>query len=135
MSRIAKYKQLISKARASLEYWREVPMNEFAVELGNRMERLGVTRAELARRLGTSQAYVTKVLGGRVNFTIETMVKLAFALDGALHLHISDLDVTTRWGDDPTTTFQPEVIRKDVRADVRGSSASATEDSIVSFSF
>jgi transcriptional regulator with XRE-family HTH domain len=39
-----------------------------------------ITRAELARRLGTSQAYTTGMLGGHANFTLKTMSKLAQAL-------------------------------------------------------
>ena len=35
---------------------------------------------KLARRIGTSPAYVTKLFGGSANFTIETMVKIADAL-------------------------------------------------------
>jgi transcriptional regulator with XRE-family HTH domain len=45
------------------------------------MEAQGISRAEFARRLGTSQAYVTRVLGGNANFTLKTMSKLALALD------------------------------------------------------
>ncbi len=45
------------------------------------MEQQGVSNAELARRLGKSRAYITKVLQGNVNFTIESLVKIARALD------------------------------------------------------
>ena len=44
------------------------------------MEQQGVSNAELARRLGKSRAYITKVLQGNVNFTIESVVKIARAL-------------------------------------------------------
>ncbi len=100
MTDLSKYRRVIAVSFSRLDFMREIPMNEFAIELGRRMKARGVTRADLARRLGTSQAYVTKVLGGTTNFTIETMAKLAMALDGTLHLHISDSHVTTRWADD-----------------------------------
>lgn len=45
------------------------------------MEEQGVSKAELARRLGKSRAYVTKILQGNVNFTIESLVRIARALD------------------------------------------------------
>lgn len=48
-----------------------------------------MSRAELARRLGTSQAYVTKILRGSVNFTLETMILLARALNADLTVSIS----------------------------------------------
>ena len=39
----------------------------------------GVNRAELARRLGTSRANVTQILGGR-NFGVRTLARIAHAL-------------------------------------------------------
>jgi transcriptional regulator with XRE-family HTH domain len=69
------------------------------MELADRMEKLDITRAELARRLNTSPAYVTKVLGGNANFTLASMVKLAMALRGTLHVHIAERNVITHWQD------------------------------------
>ncbi|MCX6374328.1 MAG: helix-turn-helix transcriptional regulator [Actinobacteria bacterium] len=53
---------------------------DFTEALYTAMEDQGVTRAELARRLGTSQAYITRVLSGHANFTLKTMTKLAMSL-------------------------------------------------------
>ncbi|MFV0387487.1 MAG: transcriptional regulator [Pyrinomonadaceae bacterium] len=50
------------------------------------MEDKGISEAELARRLGTSRAYVNKVLQGSTNFTIESLVKIGLALDCELKL-------------------------------------------------
>ena len=47
-------------------------------------------RPAAARRLGTSQAYVTKVLRGDVNFTLVTLVKLARAVGGRVRLDLCD---------------------------------------------
>jgi len=44
------------------------------------MEQEEVTKAELARRLHTSRAYITKLLQGSANFTLESLVKVAKAL-------------------------------------------------------
>jgi transcriptional regulator with XRE-family HTH domain len=44
------------------------------------MEQQHVTRAELARRINSSRAYVTKVLQGNTNFTLESLVRIARAL-------------------------------------------------------
>jgi transcriptional regulator with XRE-family HTH domain len=44
------------------------------------MHAQGINKAALAARLGTSRAYVTKMLQGNGNFTIETLVKIARAL-------------------------------------------------------
>jgi predicted transcriptional regulator len=52
-----------------------------------RMEELGVTRAELARRLGTSPAYVTQVLRG-TNITLRTLARIVHHLDGHVVVRI-----------------------------------------------
>ncbi len=54
----------------------------YAVALQRLMDEKGVKKSELAKLLGSSAAYVTKVLRGDANFTIETMVKLAHVLGG-----------------------------------------------------
>ena len=41
----------------------------------------GMKRSELAERLGTSRAYVTKLLDGQENMTLKTVVRVAAALD------------------------------------------------------
>jgi transcriptional regulator with XRE-family HTH domain len=94
-----RYQDLIRWAERSPEYWREAAGVQFAEELAGRMSKQGVTRAELARRLGTSKANVTKLLGGNANFTLATMARLAAALDGVLQLHIADRGAVTQWRD------------------------------------
>ena len=74
------FTQLFAEARRMPEYWEEGAILDFAEALYIAMEDQGVTRAELARRLGTAQAYITRVLGGHANFTLTTMTKLAMAL-------------------------------------------------------
>ena len=74
------FTRLFAEARSMPEYWEEGAVLDFTEALYTAMEEQGVTRAELARRLGTSQAYITRVLGGRANFTLKTMAKLALAL-------------------------------------------------------
>jgi len=45
------------------------------------MQARGVSRAELAERLGTSRAYITKLLEGQENMTVKTLVRVANALE------------------------------------------------------
>lgn len=45
------------------------------------MERRGVSKAKLAHALGKSRSYVTKILQGNANFTLESLVRIARALD------------------------------------------------------
>jgi transcriptional regulator with XRE-family HTH domain len=74
------FTQLFDEARGMPEYWEEGAVLDFTEALHDAMEEQGTTRTELARRLGTSQAYITRVLSGRANFTLKTMARLALAL-------------------------------------------------------
>jgi len=57
-------------------------ITEILDNLYKRMEERGIDKAELARRLGKSKAYVTKLLQGDYkNLTIKTLVELALAID------------------------------------------------------
>lgn len=47
-----------------------------------------VTKKELAQRLGTSQAYITKIFRGNANFTLASMTKLVQALDGKINVQV-----------------------------------------------
>lgn len=79
------------------EYLAEDAKIGFAVCVNRRLGQLGMSKAALAQKLGTSPAYVTKVLRGDANLTIKTMVELAHAVDGTLHLHIAPLQANVRW--------------------------------------
>lgn len=46
-----------------------------------RMAELGLSRSELAARLGVSRAMVSKMLRGNTNFTVRTLVELSRTLD------------------------------------------------------
>lgn len=83
------FDDLFREARKQPAYWEEGAILEFTEELVREMERQHVSRAELARRLGTSPAYITKILRGDANFTLATMVKLARALDTELRLALA----------------------------------------------
>lgn len=45
------------------------------------MEEHGISRAELAKRLGKTPAFVTKLLRGDNNFTLRTLSDVFFAMD------------------------------------------------------
>jgi transcriptional regulator with XRE-family HTH domain len=87
---LERYRQFIARAQASPDYWSAAAAHEFVRELERRMEEQGVSRAELARRLGSSKAYVTKVLSADANFTLTTMTRLAMAVGGEVHVRIAD---------------------------------------------
>ena len=97
---LERYRQGLQEARSSVDYWVDGPITEFIEDVWRLMEEQKVSRAELARRLGTSRAYVTKLLGGNANFTLQTMTKVAMALGSQVHVHVAGQDVLTRWIDE-----------------------------------
>ena len=99
MPDIEHYRKLLKEAENHVDYWMGVPILEFTEDLCRIMKEKRVSRAELARRIGTSRAHVTQLLGGGANFTLLTMVKLAMALDSAVHIHLSDKRAITKWRD------------------------------------
>lgn len=57
---------------------------QVAIAMLDRMEQLGLTQKKLAELMGCSQQYISKVLKGRENLSIETI----FKIEDALQLHI-----------------------------------------------
>jgi len=68
----------------------------FAEQLEELLERRHLSRADLARKLGTSPAYVTRILRWTANLTIESMAKIALALDARVSLGIVAKDAPHR---------------------------------------
>ncbi|HXU33217.1 MAG TPA: helix-turn-helix transcriptional regulator [Thermoanaerobaculia bacterium] len=85
------FQKMVAEAEATPDFWAEGAILEFTEALWARMEEEKVSRAELARRLGTSKAYVTKVLGGNANFTLHSLAKLALAVGGKVRIGIEPI--------------------------------------------
>ena len=68
------------KAKKRDNYWIEDAKIEFALSFEHFLDKSGMNKAELAKRLDVSPAYISKVLRGDANVTIETMVKLIRAV-------------------------------------------------------
>lgn len=83
------FDELYQEAEQAEEFWVAGAILELTEEVVRRMEEQSVSRSELARRLGTSPAYVTKLLRGNANLTLATMVRLARALESELHCHLT----------------------------------------------
>ena len=81
---------------ATHEYRVELAKLDFALEVHAWMQREGVNSAQLADLLGVSRPMVSKLLKGDANVTVETMVKVAEALGGALFLKIVRKGCTAR---------------------------------------
>ncbi len=73
-------KSAAEAARKTHDYRAEGASIRFTEELVARMETCGLTRSALAAKIGSSPAYVTKILRGDTNFTLDSMVRIADAL-------------------------------------------------------
>ncbi len=60
----------------------------FADDLVRLLEARGLKRTELAEKLGTNRGYVTRVLNTEYNLSVETMAKIALALDARISLRM-----------------------------------------------
>ena len=60
----------------------------FLVQVNARMQAQGMRNAELARRMGTSPAYITRLFRGSANLSVQTMTKLAHAVNSTLTLEL-----------------------------------------------
>ena len=77
-------------ARETDAYWADGIKIEFSVALEKQRRIAGIGYSALAERIKTSAAYISKVFRGESNLTIESMVKLARAVDGHLNIEIVD---------------------------------------------
>jgi transcriptional regulator with XRE-family HTH domain len=76
------FAEIYESMKDTLEYQVAELSLAFTESILLRMEELdGLSRKELAERMGATKPYVTKLLKGESNFTFETLVKLAQALE------------------------------------------------------
>ena len=87
MSLADKLANSLEQAERDPDYWRDIAVTDFTREVHARMQELGISQGELARRMGTSRPNVTKLLSGS-NFTLQTMVRIAMALDAVVRIQI-----------------------------------------------
>jgi transcriptional regulator with XRE-family HTH domain len=89
------FREWTQEAEADPVYWTERAILRVTEEIFVAMEKRGMQRSELARRLGTSPAYVTKILRGKANLTLESLARIALALGGEFQFHFSPLEPCT----------------------------------------
>lgn len=83
--------RMMTEAIDSPVFHTEMAVLEFNERLCEIMEAQGVSRAELARRMGKSRAWVTRLLNGSHNMTVATMAEVLLALGYRLVLGAESL--------------------------------------------
>jgi transcriptional regulator with XRE-family HTH domain len=89
--RITALKAAAEAARQTDAYRAEGASIRFTEDLVARMKASGLTRSALAEKIGSSPAYVTKILCGDTNFTLNSMAKIANALNCELTIGFQPL--------------------------------------------
>jgi len=64
----------------SYKYYLYALINEVTYKIERLMEIQGISKKQLAERLGVSKSTVSRILNGSRNMTLETLTKVAFAL-------------------------------------------------------
>jgi len=90
---------LFEKAEQRIEYAVEGATIELTEEIVREMEKQGISRADLAQKLGAKASYITRILKGNHNFTLRKMVEVARALGCELRLHLQPDGADTCWHD------------------------------------
>jgi len=66
------------------EYLAAGIMIELSEQIVRRMEELGISQHELARRIGKKQPFISRLLNHGTNMTIRTLASLAIALEAEI---------------------------------------------------
>ena len=82
------FNSLIEKYEEDAEFRLESLIIDFTEKIVTKMAEGNISRVELARRLGVSKAFVTKLLNGNQNLTIKSMLSIADALECEVNLDI-----------------------------------------------
>jgi transcriptional regulator with XRE-family HTH domain len=85
-----KLEAFVEDSKNTDTYWVEDAKLKFSISLENQRKASKMTYASIAKKIGSSAAYITKVFRGDSNLTIETMVKLARSTGGKLEVHVVD---------------------------------------------
>jgi len=94
---IKSYRALVNAAKETDKYWIENAKHDLAFGLHRQIRRSGMSNTELAAKLNVKPPYISKVMRGDENLTIESMVKLVRAAGGRLHLQVADQADGIRW--------------------------------------
>lgn len=93
------FEEMFEEIEKSGELYIEWAKSDIAEQIVKAMKQAGISKAELARRLGKSRALVTLMLQGSTNFTIETLVKIAETLNCQLEIKLNPKVASSSWED------------------------------------
>ena len=81
MNRGTWFQDLLDGYEDDLEYRIEQAKLDITESICEAMEEAGISRKQLAEKMNTSAAAITKFLNGKANFTLKTLVKFSICLE------------------------------------------------------
>jgi transcriptional regulator with XRE-family HTH domain len=98
MSNIAKrIKALIASAQNSHSYKLERAILKFTEQLTLRMKDIGVSPSLLAEKIKVKPPYVSKILRGTSNFTLDSIIKISTALESEFIFDLVPKESSKSW--------------------------------------
>lgn len=82
---------IYQKLGKSPEYLVEILALQFLAEVHQYMVKNDISKADLANRASVSPAFIARLFNGSVNPSLETMAKLALAMQCRVDLHFTPL--------------------------------------------
>jgi transcriptional regulator with XRE-family HTH domain len=83
------FKAMLEEAKTRDTYWIDRAVLAYLGQLEEFMRDSELNRSDLAKRLGTSKAYLSKIFSGNSNFTVATMVRLARAVGAKVEIRLT----------------------------------------------
>ena len=87
-----KLQAFINERKKTHNYWATRLKLDFALQLDKRLRLSNMNYAQLAERIESSRPYISKVLNGESNLTLESMAKLAHATGARIDIRMIDAD-------------------------------------------
>jgi transcriptional regulator with XRE-family HTH domain len=92
-----KFAELFSSARATIAYKVQGVIIEITEQIFEKMNAMGMSKSQLASKINASAPYITKLLRGKTNFTAESIVKVANALNCDVEVRLVPRTNSTDW--------------------------------------
>ncbi len=95
-----------SMDEGSVDDWPSLALLEFTTGLARMMKARAkpMNQARLAKAMDVSAPYISSVMSGNENLTIEQMSRLAAAVDCTIHIAVVEKDLRVRWIEDTLDT-------------------------------
>jgi ribosome-binding protein aMBF1 (putative translation factor) len=82
-------KEVLKNSKVKFEYDKLQPEFELISAIIGARKKAGLTQTQLAQKIGTKQAVISRLEVGQANPTLDFLKRLAVALNSKLEIHLS----------------------------------------------